>query len=57
MLVDAIAVLRSSLQGNAISLNGRQLQRPVCKRGLSFARIGLHWLQQSVMATGRALLD
>ena len=26
------------------------------KRGLSFARIGLHWLQQSAIASGRALL-
>ena len=57
LLVVAIAVLLSSLQGYAISLSG---QRPLVdshwKRGLSFARIGLHWLQQSAIAAGRALL-
>jgi Transposase DDE domain len=57
LLVVAIAVLISSLQGYAVSLSGqRQRVDPHWKRGLSFARIGLHWLQQSVMATGRALL-
>jgi hypothetical protein len=48
LLVVAIAVLISSLQGYAVSLSG---QRPLVdahwRRGLSFARIGLHWLQQS----------
>ena len=57
LLVVAIAVLVSSLQGYAVSLSG---QRPLVdshwKRGLSFARIGLHWLQQSVITAGRALL-
>ncbi len=57
LLVVAIAVLISSLQGYAVSLSGqRHRVDPHWKRGLSFARIGLHWLQQSVMATGRALL-
>ena len=57
LLVVAIAVLVSSLQGYAVSLNG---QRPLVdshwKRGLSFARIGLHWLQQSITNAGRTLL-
>jgi hypothetical protein len=57
LLVVAIAVLLSSLQGYAISLGG---QRPLVdahwKRGLSFVRIGLHWLQQSAITAGRALL-
>ena len=57
LLVVAIAVLISSVQGYAVSLSGqRHHVDPHWKRGLSFARIGLHWLQQSVMATGRALL-
>ena len=57
LLVVAIAVLVSSLQGYAVSLSGqRHRVDPHWKRGLSFARIGLHWLQQSVIATGRALL-
>ena len=30
---------------------------PNWKRGLSFARIGLFWLQQSVVTAGRALLN
>jgi hypothetical protein len=57
LLVVAIAVLLSSLQGYAISLSGqRPLVDPHWKRGLSFLRIGLHWLQQSVIQAGRALL-
>jgi hypothetical protein len=56
-VVVTIAVMISSLQGYAVSLSGqRHRVDPHWKRGLSFARIGLHWLQQSVMATGRALL-
>ena len=57
LLVVAIAVLISHLQGYAVSLAGeRRRVDPHWKRGLSFARIGLHWLQQSVMTTGRSLL-
>ena len=57
LLVVAIAVLVSSLQGFAVSLSGqRRLVDPHWKRGLSFARIGLHWLQQSVITAGRAVL-
>jgi hypothetical protein len=57
LLVVAIAVLLSSLQGYAISLSGqRHRVDPHWKRGLSFARIGLHWLQQSAITAGRALL-
>jgi hypothetical protein len=57
LLVVAIAVLLSSLQGVAVSLSGQRRQvDPHWKRGLSFARIGLHWLQQSVITAGRALL-
>ena len=57
LLVVSIAALISSLQGYAVSLSGqRHRVDPHWKRGLSFARIGLHWLQQSVVATGRALL-
>jgi hypothetical protein len=57
LLVVAIAVLISALQGYAVSLAGeRRRVDPHWKRGLSFARIGLHWLQQSVIASGRMLL-
>ena len=53
----AIAVLISHLQRYAVSLAGeRRRGDPHWKRRLSFVRIGLHWLQQSVMTTGRALL-
>jgi len=46
LLVVAIAVLISHLQGYAVSLAGeRRRVDPQWKRGLSFARIGLHWLQ------------
>jgi hypothetical protein len=57
LLVVAIAVLLSSLQGYAISLAGdRHRVDPHWKRGLSFARIGLLWLQQSAITAGRSLL-
>ena len=57
LLVVAITVLISNLQGYAISLGGeRRRVDPHWKRGLSFARIGLYWLQQSVIAAGRNLL-
>jgi hypothetical protein len=57
LLVVAIAVLLSSLQGYAVSLSGlRPLVDAHWKRGLSFARIGLHWLQQSAITASRALL-
>ena len=57
LLVVAIAVLISHLQGYAVSLAGeRRRMDSHCKRGLSFARISLHWLQQSVIAAGRGLL-
>ncbi len=53
----AIAVLVSSLQGYAVSLAGERRRVELhWKRGLSFARIGLQWLQQSVIAAGRTLL-
>ncbi len=53
----AIAVLLSSLQGYAVSLAGERRRVDLhWKRGLSFARIGLHWLQQSVVTARRALL-
>ena len=53
----ALGGLVSSLQGYAVSLAGeRRRVDPHWKRGLSFARIGLQWLQQSVITTGRALL-
>ena len=57
LLVVAIAVLISALQGYAVSLAGeRRRVDPHWKRGLSFARIGLHWIQQSVIAAGRTLM-
>jgi hypothetical protein len=56
LLVVAIAVLVCHLQGYAVSLAGeRRRVDPHWKRGLSFARIGLHWLQQSAIIAGRAL--
>lgn len=52
----AVAVLVCSLQGCALSLAGQRRQvDPHWKRGLSFARIGLHWLQHSMITTGRAV--
>ena len=57
LLVVAIGVLISALQGCAVSLAGeRRRVDPHWERGLSFACIGLHWIQQSVVAAGRALL-
>jgi hypothetical protein len=57
LVVVAIAVLLSSLQGYAVSLSGqRHRVDPHWKRGLSFARIGLHRLQQSAITAGRDLL-
>ncbi len=57
LLVVAIDVLLSSLQGYAVSLAGeRRRVDPSWKRGLSFDRIGLLWLHQSVVTAGRALL-
>ena len=54
LLVVAIAVLVSSLQGFAVSLAGeRRRVDPHWQRGLSFVRIGLQWLQQCV-ANARA---
>ena len=51
------SVLISALQGYAVSLAGeRRRVDPHWKGGLSFARIGLHWIQQSVSAVGRTLL-
>ena len=57
LLVVAIAGLVSALQGYAVSLAGerRRVGSPL-ERGLSFARNGLHWLQQSVIAAGYALM-
>ena len=57
LLVVAIAVLVSSLQGYAVSVAGEQRRVDShWKRGLSFARIDLYWLQQSVIAAGRTRL-
>ncbi len=57
LFVVAIAVLAGSLQGYAVSLNGqRRLVDAHWRRGLSFVRIGLQWLQQSVITAGRARL-
>lgn len=57
LLVVAIAVLVSSLQGDAVSLDGLRHQvDPHWQRGMSFVRIGLKWLQQCVAHAGRALL-
>lgn len=57
LLVVAISVLISHQQDYALSLAGeRRRVDPHRKRRLSFARIELPWLQQSVIAAGRALL-
>lgn len=51
VLVVAIAVLVSHLQGYAVNLAGeRRRVAPHRKCGLS--RIGLNWLQQSVITAG-----
>ena len=55
LLVVAIAVLVSSLQGYAVSLDGLRHQvDPHWQRGMSFVRIGLKWLQQVVANAGRS---
>lgn len=57
LLVVAIAVLASSLQGYAVSLDGLRRQvDPHWQRGLSFVRLGLTWLQQSVANAGQAFM-
>jgi hypothetical protein len=57
LLVVAISVLISHLQGYALSLAGeRRRADSHWKRRISFARIELPWLQQSVISAGRALL-
>jgi hypothetical protein len=57
LLVVAIAVLVSSLQGYAVSIDGLRHQvDPHWRRGMSFVRIGLASLQQYVANAGRALL-
>ena len=53
LLLVAIAVLVSALRGYAVSLAGeRRRVDPHWRRGLSFARIELHGIQQSVIAAG-----
>lgn len=57
LLVVAISMLIRHMQGYALSLAcERRRVDPHWKRRLSFASIGLHWMQQSVIAAGRALL-
>jgi hypothetical protein len=57
LLVVAISMLIKHLQGYAlIFAYERHRVNPHWKRRLSFASIGLHWMQQSVIAAGRALL-
>ena len=58
LLVDAIAVLASNLQGYALSLAGlcRQVD-PHWKRGMSFLRIGLAVLQMAVADAAAKLMD
>ena len=57
LLVVAIAVLAASLQGYAVSLGGqRRRVDPHWKRGMSFLRIGLSWLQQCAANAGYRLL-
>jgi hypothetical protein len=56
LLIVAIAVLVCSLQGFAVSLAGEHRRvDPHWQRGMSFVRIGLHWLRQAVVHTGRIL--
>jgi hypothetical protein len=58
LLVVAIAVLASSLQGYALSLAGLRRQvDPHWKRGMSFLRIGLAALQMAVADAGAKLMD
>ena len=57
LLVVAIAVLVGSLQGFAVSLSGLRRQvDPHWKRGMSFLRMGLKWVQRSAVNAGCALL-
>lgn len=57
LLVVAIAVLVASLQGCAISLGGLRRQvDPHWQRGMSFAHIGLKWMQQTASNLRRCLL-
>jgi hypothetical protein len=58
LLVIAIAVLVASLQGCAISLGGlrRQIDPHWWKRGMSFLRTGLKWMQKTVSNLSRGLL-
>lgn len=54
LVVVAIAVLISHLQGYAVSQAGKRRRVDLhWNRGLSFARIGLHWIQQSEIGAGR----
>jgi len=58
LLVVAIAVLASSLQGYALSLAGLRRQvDPHWKRGMSFLRIGLAALQMAVADATARLMD
>jgi hypothetical protein len=58
LLVVAIAVLASSLQGYALSLGGLRRQvDPHWKRGMSFLRIGLAALQMAVADAAARLMD
>jgi len=58
LLVVAIAVLASSLQGYALSLAGLRRQvDPHWKRGMSFLRIGLAVLQMAVADAAAKLMD
>ena len=57
LLVVAIAVLLGSLQGFAVSISGLRRQvDPHWRRGMSFLRIGLKWLQQSAVNASCTLL-
>jgi hypothetical protein len=57
LLVVAIAVLVSSLQGFALSLSGLRRQvDPHWQRGMSFVRLGLTWLQHSVTNTSQRFM-
>jgi hypothetical protein len=55
-LVAAIALLFATTQGMAVQLSGlRQQVDPHWRRGISYLKIGLRWLQ-GVMHKGRTLL-
>jgi hypothetical protein len=57
LLVVAIAVLVSSLQGFAVSLSGLRRQvDPHWRRGMSFVRLGLQWMQQCLVNLKQRLL-